>query len=102
VKALRLVQFGNPPSFELEDVPDPVPGPGEVVVDLRAAALNRRDVWVWTTPDYCPLPVTLGSDGAGSARASDSERSCSRSVDFGASIAPRPERRAQRCQLGRR
>jgi NADPH:quinone reductase-like Zn-dependent oxidoreductase len=35
------------------------------VIALRAAALNRRDPWVWTTPDYCPLPVTLGSDGAG-------------------------------------
>ncbi|HEY6395949.1 MAG TPA: zinc-binding dehydrogenase [Solirubrobacteraceae bacterium] len=32
---------------------------------LRAAALNRRDWWVWTAPEYCPLPVTLGSDGAG-------------------------------------
>ncbi|HWD65743.1 MAG TPA: zinc-binding dehydrogenase [Solirubrobacteraceae bacterium] len=62
---MRLVRFGDPPSFELHDVPDPVPGPGQVLVDLRAAALNRRDPWVWTTPDYCPLPVTLGSDGAG-------------------------------------
>jgi NADPH:quinone reductase-like Zn-dependent oxidoreductase len=46
-------------------VPDPVPGPGEVVIDVRAAALNRRDAWIWTQPDYCRLPVTLGSDGAG-------------------------------------
>jgi zinc-binding alcohol dehydrogenase/oxidoreductase len=65
VRAARLVRFGDPPTFELHDVPDPAPGPGEVVVDLRAAALNRRDPWVWTTPDYCALPVTLGSDGAG-------------------------------------
>ena len=35
------------------------------MVALRAAALNRRDRWVWTDPGYCPLPVTLGSDGAG-------------------------------------
>jgi zinc-binding alcohol dehydrogenase/oxidoreductase len=46
-------------------VPEPVPGEGEVLIALRAAALNRRDPWVWTTPDYCALPVTLGSDGAG-------------------------------------
>lgn len=32
---------------------------------LRSAALNRRDPWVWSSPGYCPLPVTLGSDGAG-------------------------------------
>jgi zinc-binding alcohol dehydrogenase/oxidoreductase len=65
MKAMRLVRFGDSPTFELHDVPDPVPGPGEVVVALKAAALNLRDWWVWTTPDYCPLPVTLGSDGAG-------------------------------------
>ncbi|MFL5865178.1 MAG: zinc-binding dehydrogenase [Solirubrobacteraceae bacterium] len=65
MRAQRLVEFGDPPRFELHDLPDPVPGPGEAVVALRAAALNRRDWWVWTDPGYCPLPVTLGSDGAG-------------------------------------
>ena len=42
-----------------------MPGEGEVVVDIVAAALNRRDPWIWLSPDYCALPVTLGSDGAG-------------------------------------
>ena len=63
--AARLIAFGDPPTFELADVADSVPGVGEVVVDVVAAALNRRDPWIWLTPDYCPLPVTLGSDGAG-------------------------------------
>lgn len=62
---MRLSEFGDPPRFEMSELPDPVPGPGQVVVQVRAAALNRRDPWVWTTPGYCPLPVTLGSDGAG-------------------------------------
>jgi zinc-binding alcohol dehydrogenase/oxidoreductase len=65
MKAARLVAFGDPPSFELQEIPDPVPGRGEVVIDLVAAALNCRDWWIWTAPGYCPLPVTLGSDGAG-------------------------------------
>ena len=69
MRAARLVRFGDPPSFELHEVADPVPRPGEVVVELSAAALNRRDLWVWTTLDYCRLPVTLGSDGAGVVRA---------------------------------
>ncbi len=69
MKAARLVQFGDPPVFEIQEVPDPVPGPGEIVIDLKAAALNRRDPWIWLTPDYCPLPVTLGSDGAGTVSA---------------------------------
>jgi zinc-binding alcohol dehydrogenase/oxidoreductase len=65
MRAGRLVAFGDPPEFAVVDVPDPVPGRGEIVVDLRAAALNRRDPWIWKSPGYCPLPVTLGSDGAG-------------------------------------
>jgi zinc-binding alcohol dehydrogenase/oxidoreductase len=65
MRAMRLVEFGDPPRFQMQEVADPVPGPGQVVVDLRAAGLNRRDPWVWMTSGYCPLPVTLGSDGAG-------------------------------------
>jgi zinc-binding alcohol dehydrogenase/oxidoreductase len=60
-----LVAFGEVPRFEVQEIPDPTPGPGEAVVDLRAAALNRRDWWIYRKPGYCPLPVTLGSDGAG-------------------------------------
>jgi zinc-binding alcohol dehydrogenase/oxidoreductase len=72
---MRLLAFGNPPEFALQDVPDPAPGPDEVVIDLKTAALNRRDWWIWTQPDHAALPVTLGSDGAGviSAVGSDVE-----------------------------
>jgi NADPH:quinone reductase-like Zn-dependent oxidoreductase len=65
VKAARLVAFGEVPSFEMQEIADPEPGAGQVVVDLYAAALNHRDIWVYKKPGYCPLPVTLGSDGAG-------------------------------------
>jgi zinc-binding alcohol dehydrogenase/oxidoreductase len=65
MRAARLTAFGDRPRFELVEIADPVPGEGEVVVDVVAAALNRRDPWIWLTPGYCPLPVTLGSDGAG-------------------------------------
>jgi NADPH:quinone reductase-like Zn-dependent oxidoreductase len=73
MRAARLVAFGDVPEFAVVDVADPEPGPDEVVVDLRAAALNRRDWWIWTAPGYCPLPVTLGSDGAGIVSAVGSE-----------------------------
>ena len=65
MKAARLVAFGTTPRFELHEVPVPQAGAGDVVVDIYAAALNRRDPWVWETDGYCSLPVTLGSDGAG-------------------------------------
>jgi zinc-binding alcohol dehydrogenase/oxidoreductase len=65
VRAARLVAYGTTPRFELHEVPVPRAAVGDVVVDIHAAALNRRDPWVWHTEGYCPLPVTLGSDGAG-------------------------------------
>jgi NADPH:quinone reductase-like Zn-dependent oxidoreductase len=56
---------GGPEVLVLETIPDPEPGPGEVVVALKAAALNRRDVFVRKGVAKVPLPLTPGSDGAG-------------------------------------
>lgn len=73
MKAVRLNELGGPENLVYEDVPEPEPGPGEVVVRLRNAALNRRDVFVTqgmypgAKPDA--LPVTLGSDGSGEVAA---------------------------------
>ena len=69
MKAIRLNELGGPENLEYEDLPEPEPGPGEVVVRLKNAALNRRDVFVTRGmyPGAKPeaLPVTLGSDGSG-------------------------------------
>ena len=64
MRAARLVLAASEPRFELQELPDPVAGSGEVVVELVTAALNRRDWWLWRAPGT-PTPVTLGSDGAG-------------------------------------
>ena len=64
MKAVRLVRGGEPPTFSLMEVADPVPGNGDVVVDVVAAALNRRDWWIWRDASTT-APVTLGSDAAG-------------------------------------
>jgi zinc-binding alcohol dehydrogenase/oxidoreductase len=64
-----LVREGGALSYE--DVDDPVAGPGEVVVELRAAAVNRRDLLVRNPPGPAyefPLPLIPGSDGAGVRR----------------------------------
>jgi len=49
-----------------KDVEIPTPGPGEVLVKIKAAALNRRDYWI-SIGKYAGLkyPSILGSDGAG-------------------------------------
>ena len=51
-----------------ETVPDPTPAAGEVVVELHAAALNRRDLLVRNGTYPFPLPLVPGSDGAGVRR----------------------------------
>jgi NADPH:quinone reductase-like Zn-dependent oxidoreductase len=51
-----------------EEVPDPVPGPGDDLVELRCAALNRRDTLVRRGVYPFPLPLVPGSDGAGVRR----------------------------------
>jgi zinc-binding alcohol dehydrogenase/oxidoreductase len=64
MKALVLKQVKEP--LVIEERPEPKAGAGQVVVRLRAAALNRRDFWI--TQGLYPgmkLPVVLGSDGAG-------------------------------------
>jgi zinc-binding alcohol dehydrogenase/oxidoreductase len=51
--------------LQYEDVEDPAPGPGEVLVGLRAAALNHLDLWVRQGLPSVPKPRILGADGAG-------------------------------------
>jgi zinc-binding alcohol dehydrogenase/oxidoreductase len=66
MKAIVLRELGGPDKLLLEEVPDPQPGAGEVVVKLHAAALNHRDQWI-RHGQYAgiKLPIILGSDGAG-------------------------------------
>lgn len=73
MRAAVLREPGPAENLRLEDVDDPTPGPGEVVVRLRAAALNHRDVWIRSgTGAYAGgfrRRVILGSDGAGEVAA---------------------------------
>jgi zinc-binding alcohol dehydrogenase/oxidoreductase len=64
MRAMRLVKPGDLPAFREVDVAEPVAGDGEVVVRIVAAALNRRDWWIWREASAV-APVTLGSDAAG-------------------------------------
>jgi zinc-binding alcohol dehydrogenase/oxidoreductase len=65
VKAVRIHEDGGPDVLVLEEVPDPVAAPGEVLVRLRASALNHLDVWIRKGLPSVPKPRILGADGAG-------------------------------------
>lgn len=71
MKAVLFHQHGNLDVLQYADFPTPEPRPGEVLVRLRAAALNRLDLWVregWQgiRLDYPHIP---GADGAGEVAA---------------------------------
>ena len=63
--AARIHEDGGPDVIRVVEVPDPVAGPGEVLVRLRAASLNHLDVWVRKGLPSVPKPRILGADGAG-------------------------------------
>jgi len=67
VKAIRAHAFGGPEVLELETVDDPVPGPGEVVVEIRAAGVNPADTYMRSgTYAIVPkLPYIPGGDAGG-------------------------------------
>jgi len=69
MKATRVHQFGGPEQLKLEEVPNPRPGPGQVVVRVHAAGVNPFDTYI-RTGAYAikpQLPYTPGADAAGVA-----------------------------------
>jgi NADPH:quinone reductase-like Zn-dependent oxidoreductase len=65
VKAIRIHEDGGPEVLRYEDVPEPEPAGGEVLIELRAASMNHLDVWVRKGLPSVPKPRILGADGAG-------------------------------------
>jgi NADPH:quinone reductase-like Zn-dependent oxidoreductase len=67
MKALAFNEFGGPEKLRLQDVPDPVAGPADVLVRVRACALNHLDIFVreGIPALKTPLPFWTGCDIAG-------------------------------------
>jgi NADPH:quinone reductase-like Zn-dependent oxidoreductase len=65
MNAVFFTRHGGNEVLEYGERPDPVPGPGEVRVALKAAAMNRLDVFVRNGIPDVPLPQIPGADGAG-------------------------------------
>ncbi|HOB72980.1 MAG TPA: NADPH:quinone reductase [Phycisphaerae bacterium] len=67
MKAIRVHEFGDPEVMRIEEMPDPQPGPGQVVVRLHAIGVNPVETYIRSgryarTPS---LPYTPGTDAAG-------------------------------------
>lgn len=66
MRAAIFHEHGGPEQLRIEEVPRPEPGPGEVLVEVRAAAMNHLDLWVRRgLPIEITMPHIGGSDVAG-------------------------------------
>ena len=71
MKAIVVRRFGDPDVMRVEDVPEPAPGPGEVLLRVRAAGVNPVETYIRKgiyarKPE---LPYTPGADAAGTVEA---------------------------------
>src|SRR5678815_4333490 len=67
MKAIRVEQFGEPEVMKLLEVPQPKPGPGQVLVRIHAVGVNPVETYIraGTYARKPALPFTPGNDGAG-------------------------------------
>jgi NADPH:quinone reductase len=69
MKAVRLHEAGGPEVLRYEDVPDPVAGPGQVLINIAAVGVNYMDIGRRRGAAAADLPLTLGGESAGTVAA---------------------------------
>src|SRR5215207_3857477 len=65
MKAIRVHQVGGPDVMQLEDIPEPTPGAGEVLVRVEAIGINFIEVYQRTGQYPMKFPFTPGREAAG-------------------------------------
>ena len=69
MKAAVYYETGDPEVFRYEDVPDPVPGPGEVLIDVEAVSIEGGDTLNRLGGDMSRVPHIVGYQCAGTVAA---------------------------------
>ena len=65
MKAIRVHAAGGPEALRYEDIPQPTPGAGQVLVKIEAAGVNFIDVYQRTGHYKVAVPFTPGQEAAG-------------------------------------
>jgi NADPH:quinone reductase len=69
MRAIQVTETGGPEVLRLAELPDPEPGPGQLLVELAAAGVNYLDTYFRSGAYPMPLPFIPGSEGAGTVTA---------------------------------
>jgi len=69
MKAIRVTRIGDPSVLQLQDIPQPKPGPGEALIRVRSVGVNFADTYMRSGAVPVPLPFTPGIEGAGTVEA---------------------------------
>ncbi len=73
MKSIRIHAQGGVEQLRIDEVEQPKPGPRQILMEVKAAALNHLDLWVRKGLPGLHLPLTLGSDGSGVVKEVGSE-----------------------------
>jgi len=69
MKAIRVAKYGGPEELQLQELPPPKPGAGEVLVRVQAAGVNYADIYFATARCQADtVPVHAGNRGSRSSR----------------------------------
>ena len=100
MRAIILKAFGGPENLDLATLSDPVPGPGEVLLKVRACAINHLDLWIRAglPSSKVKVPHILGCDVAGEVVALGPGASA---IALGSRFAVHPGRSCGRCDACR-
>jgi len=65
MRAIQILKTGGPEALTLQNLPDPIPGPGEALLRIEACGVNFIDTYLREGRYPAPLPYTLGQEAAG-------------------------------------